>query len=87
MDTLDFDEWQNWRTVNEVDAYNERIYWEERQQKSWREIPAATLTPDDVRLDPMAYNRAAIGTATGSHAGAHLADLPSLSEPRGEIRP
>lgn len=79
LDALDFHDWQERRTVNEVDAYNERIYWQERQQKSWREMSAATLSPNDVRLDLTADNRASSGTATGSQAGAHLDELPPLS--------
>ncbi|WP_339909785.1 serine/threonine-protein kinase [Symmachiella dynata] len=82
LDTLDFEDWQKWRTVNEVDAYNELIYWEERQQKSWRDMPASMLTPNNVRLDPTITNRASSGTATGSQAGARLDELPTLSRSR-----
>ncbi|TWU07377.1 Serine/threonine-protein kinase PrkC [Symmachiella macrocystis] len=84
LDTLDFEDWQKWRTVNEVDAYNERIYWEERQQKSWRDMSAATLTPNNVRLHPTITNRASSGTATGSQAGARLDELPRLGRSEAE---
>ena len=84
LDTLDFDDWQKWRTVNEVDAYNERIYWKEQQQKSWRDMPASMLTPNNVRLDPTMINRASSGTATGSQAGARLDELPTFHSGEGE---
>ena len=82
-DALNFDDWQNWRTIKEVDAYNDVIYW----QDVWRDMPAETITPANVRLDPTQFNRAEKGTATLGQAGAHLAELPMPPEKRNGRRP
>ena len=71
---LDFEAWQVLGTVDEVDAYNDPVSW----NNPWRKSHPERLLPGDATLDQTALNNPPVkGTTSGRNAGADPSDLPT----------